>query len=63
MRKHLAEYGVVPEWGIALKTLTQDETGVHAELISKTGQVEHSTFDYLVGADGAKGRYLRHAKW
>ena len=61
LRKHLAECGVVSERGTGLVGFEQDEQGVTVQLLKHDGDkiVEESArFDYLVGADGARSKWL-----
>lgn len=61
LRKHLAEYGVVPELATELVSFEQKEDGVTAHLVKHDGDkdVEDTVVvDYLVGADGAHSKRL-----
>ncbi|KAF9523094.1 FAD binding domain-containing protein [Crepidotus variabilis] len=52
----LQELGIIIEWGVALSSLVdQGESGVQATYTNNKGEVENTTFEYVIGADGAKG--------
>jgi 2-polyprenyl-6-methoxyphenol hydroxylase-like FAD-dependent oxidoreductase len=49
----LQQLGVTPEWRTELRTVSQDDSAVHAQLRNQHGAVETATFSFLVGCDGA----------
>lgn len=58
----LAEFGCSVELGTELKSFVQTEDNVTATLIKRgmsqdtnSGEIEEATFDYMIGADGARG--------
>ena len=56
MRKHLAKYGVNIELGHELVALEHTSDGVKATILDHlSGKRDIIRFDYLVGADGARG--------
>ncbi|WP_309399773.1 FAD-dependent monooxygenase [Cerasicoccus maritimus] len=57
--EHLAKQGVTVERYVELEKLTQDEDGVHVELRKKAGLIEKSTYEYVIGCDGAHST-VRH---
>jgi 2-polyprenyl-6-methoxyphenol hydroxylase-like FAD-dependent oxidoreductase len=59
MRERLCELGRRPEFGRELIGLEQDEDGVTARLLGKSGE-EVIRVRYLVGADGGRS-FVRHA--
>lgn len=62
LRKHLAEYGVIPELATELVGFEQNGESVTAHLVKHNGDkdVEETVVvDYLVGSDGAHSKRLR----
>lgn len=59
LENHLAALGVKVERQVELKSFSQDEKSVTAELQSADGSCESVTVSYLAGCDGAKST-VRH---
>ena len=60
LRKHIEQAGGRVESGSRLVSLEQDEKGVQVSIEKTTGgeiSVESAPYDYVIGADGAKGRF------
>ncbi|KAI0784358.1 monooxygenase [Abortiporus biennis] len=59
LRSHLAKLGVEVERSTELVSLQQDKDGVTAEILKRSADGEETSemtrFEFLVGADGAKG--------
>ncbi|KAF4604306.1 hypothetical protein EYR40_001487 [Pleurotus pulmonarius] len=60
LREHLNKYGVTVEVGKGLTALRQDDKSVIASITTfvdgkATDEVETTTFEYLIGSDGARG--------
>ncbi|KAJ6518888.1 FAD binding domain-containing protein [Mycena sanguinolenta] len=55
LRAALQKYSCNVEFGTELTTFTRDAHGVDATIIKQDGQEETKRYDFLVGADGAKG--------
>ncbi len=60
--KALAEFGCSVELGTELKSFVHTDDSVTATLIKRgmsqdmdSGEIEEATFDYMIGADGARG--------
>jgi 2-polyprenyl-6-methoxyphenol hydroxylase-like FAD-dependent oxidoreductase len=51
----LQKYSCEVEFGTTLVSLTQDANGVHATIAKGDGKEETQRFEFLVGADGARG--------
>ena len=61
LKKHLAEYGIIPELATELVNFEQNGDSVTAHLIKHDGDkdVEETVVvNYLVGADGAHSKRL-----
>lgn len=59
LRKHLAEYNIVPELATDLVGFEKSESSVTAYLVKHDGDNdlgETVAVDYLVGADGARSK-------
>jgi NADPH-dependent dioxygenase len=52
LRTAVAGFGVVPEWGVRLESLRQDDSAVTATLRRPDGATEEAVADWLVGCDG-----------
>ncbi len=60
LRSHLAQYNVIVETGTELVSFAQDEEGVTAEVLLKTGDTQEKKTiraQYLVSAEGAKSEF------
>ncbi|KAJ6581605.1 FAD binding domain-containing protein, partial [Mycena capillaripes] len=55
LRAALHKYSCNVEFGTQLASLAQDTNGVDATIIKQDGQEETQRYDFLVGADGARG--------
>ncbi|KAF8216600.1 FAD binding domain-containing protein [Mycena galopus ATCC 62051] len=55
LRAALHKYSCTVEFGTQLAAFTHDADGVDATIIKQNGQEETKRYDFLVGADGAKG--------
>ncbi|KAJ7504265.1 FAD binding domain-containing protein [Mycena galericulata] len=55
LREALRKTSCEVEFGSELVSLAQDADGVDATIINKNGQEEVQRYDFLVGADGARG--------
>lgn len=59
LRSHLSDLGVEVELGTTLQSFTQNVDHVSIELIKGEGNSEEANFDFVVGADGARGTFLQ----
>jgi 2-polyprenyl-6-methoxyphenol hydroxylase-like FAD-dependent oxidoreductase len=60
LRAELEKYGCVVEFGVELQTLEQSDSHVQVKLIrhslhSAEVQVEEGSYEWVIGADGARG--------
>ncbi|KAF7370527.1 Pentachlorophenol 4-monooxygenase [Mycena sanguinolenta] len=55
LRTALQKYSCNVEFGTQLATFTHDAHGVDATIIDQNGQEETKRYDFLIGADGARG--------
>lgn len=55
MRDHLKKHGVDVELSSEVVSLRDEEKHVHVDIKKADGNVESAEFQYVVGADGAKG--------
>lgn len=56
MGDHLKRYGVDVEFSSEIVSLRDEEKHVHVGIKKADGNVESAEFQYVVGADGAKGK-------
>jgi 2-polyprenyl-6-methoxyphenol hydroxylase-like FAD-dependent oxidoreductase len=55
LRDALHKYSCEVEFGTTLVSLVQDMNGVDATIVKEDGKEETQRFEFLVGADGARG--------
>ncbi|KAJ7182518.1 FAD binding domain-containing protein [Mycena crocata] len=55
LRRALQKYSCEVEFGNGLVSLTQDDSGAEATMVTHEGKTEIQRFEFLVGADGARG--------
>ena len=55
LRSHLNAIGIKVEFGTTLRSFTQNADHVTAELATGEDTFEQANFDFVVGADGARG--------
>lgn len=66
LRSHLAKYGCEVELGTSLSIFKQDEDRVTATLVKYVDGEENTEevdVDWLIGADGARGKALPCDAW
>jgi 6-methylpretetramide 4-monooxygenase / 4-hydroxy-6-methylpretetramide 12a-monooxygenase len=59
-RQALAEHGVTPEWGVALRTFTDHGDGVETVLTGPGGAERTARYEWLVGCDGGHSTVRKH---
>jgi len=57
---HLKQAGATIGWQTKLRTFSQDEEGVEAELEDVSGHIHRRRYSFLIGCDGA-GSFVRNA--
>lgn len=61
LRSHLSNLGIKVELGTTLRSFTQHAGHVTVELDIGDGTSEQSNFDFVIGADGARGNSFHYA--